>query len=261
MNKQLNELKSPAKNLVIPPIIDLKKKEKNSKDLKEEINKIILNEINNEENKESDTNYQKNVKDVLRKRREMFKNDLINDEEYEGDDDEFNENSENFNSIRNKKIKEYNDIHNDLINISKRRYEQNRDLLDITDDENLSKNSDGIDENTRNGKSSLIERVKKLFESIDNDIDYNIKIGGFIVDNYIKDINKNNLKDEYIQNLNKKIENLNSNYIWKTLFENENNSKNESSNQEHELSNNTLLQHKLYLFKNKRKEYISKPKV
>jgi len=196
----------------------------------------------------------------------MFKDDFNNNEGYEGDNDEFNENSENFNNIREKKINDYHDIQKDLENLSKRRYEQNRELFKIVDGEQskcLNFNDPDVEkEDEENKKSlSLIERVKKLFNNIENDMDYNMKIGGVLIDSNLKENNKEDLQDEYIQEMNEKIKNINSTHLWVTLYESQNNSENESSNQDHELSNNTLLQYKLYPFKNKRKEYSSKPKV
>ncbi|OUM66860.1 hypothetical protein PIROE2DRAFT_59119 [Piromyces sp. E2] len=255
LNQKLDELKGCPIDLIVPSIINESNLKKHSNELKEEINKIIINEIK-EQNKKPDTIYQKNVKSVLRNRREIFKEDFDKVEDYSNDEN--NENNENFNEIRNKKIKEYKEINQDLSKLFIREYEQNRDyserkgqklqFLTVNDDKN-----DGI---YKDKFISLTDKIKMIFENLENNHDYNLLIGKALIDKDMKD----DMKDEYINEMYEKINNTNNDHEWETLFDNENNSDKEVTVDDHEISNNTLLQYKLYPFNNPKKTYKPKQK-
>ncbi|ORX43758.1 hypothetical protein BCR36DRAFT_373659 [Piromyces finnis] len=248
MNQQLSELKGSPVDLVIPPIIDEINSKKKSKELKEEINKIIIKEIS-EEKKISDTEHQKYLKSVIKKRKEMFKEDFDKAEKsYKSDDDD-----ENFNKVHDNKVTEYKDIEQDLTKLSNREYEQNREYVKrkgiklqylTIDDDNVDKEK----------SLSLSEKIKNLFNNLKNHSDYNLLIGRTLIDSHLKDI-KEDLKDEYTNEMYEKIKNINNKYEWKTLFNSDNTLENELYGNEDEILNNNLLQYKLYPFNRPKKIY------
>jgi len=258
MNQQLNELKGLSVDLIIPPIIDEENIKNNSKIIKEEINGILTN-IPKDDEKNPENKYQENVKSVMKKRREMFK------EDYKKIDDNFNDNNivddEKFNKICERKIKKYKEIDDDLSMLSKRQYPQNRELCSRNGIKpqylTIDNSTEGID---KDKTMSLSEKIKKIFNKIDNQHDYNVLIGKALINNNRKDLDED-LKDEYIKEMYEKIENINVDHQWESLFDNEGNSENELNENEHGISNNTLLQYKLYPFSNNKKLHVPKQKV
>jgi len=205
------------------------------------------------------------------------------DSDYDADgDDEIEAKMENI----EEKIKAFKDIDLDLSKLQDRHYCQNRDLLNEMNKENDKENEANKENKTNetalnklmtvndsieslvNGNDdeyikrkeslTLVEKVKKIFEQVENSFHYNMNIGTLLIENNIKN-RKEDLKDENIRKMYEKIKKLNMTYQWEKLFDTEEEVNDTTSDME--ISDHILLQYKLYPFSVKKYPINVKPSV
>jgi len=248
MNRQLNKLKAPSVDLVVPLVVDEENIEKHTFRLRDTIHRIIKKEIKRK-NKKPETEYQKKVKSVLKKRRELFKGIFDKNNEEVSNEEGESEDNEPFFKHHNEKLKDQADINEDLIKLSKRKYKQNREYVETTGLKSHllainNKDNDAIIKS----KLSLSEKIKLIFRNMDNHHDYNLLIGSALISNNLKDLEK----DEYVNQIFEKIKNINVNHKWVTLYDNNYNPGRQEFVNDYE-SSNSLLHYKLYPFNRTRK--------
>ncbi|ORY26539.1 hypothetical protein LY90DRAFT_513753 [Neocallimastix californiae] len=230
LNKYFDDMKKATQKFVIPSIVNQKNKEDHSKEFKTEINKIIRQEIikvDEDKKKNIDLDLSK-----LQDRHYCQNRDLLNEMNKENDKENEANKENKTNETALNKLMTVNDSIESLVNGNDDEYIKRKESL------------------------TLVEKVKKIFEQVENSFHYNMNIGTLLIENNIKN-RKEDLKDENIRKMYEKIKKLNMTYQWEKLFDTEEEVNDTTSDME--ISDHILLQYKLYPFSVKKYPINVKP--